>query len=672
MKCRHCGHELIDHVLTCPNCGFQHDDDLFSSAESPENKNKHQSGEMEKKEKNLASELKSKIKKAFYIDHDDKEALNYIELYLSMIGIDAEIIEYQEKIHNKSRKDTHAGQEPMKEISLDAAEPDTTRETSEEPLFELEDEPPEEPKPSSNGKKTESPAPEEPSLIESNKAFYELEDEEFSDEDIEKELEIEMNSEDLKELVPEDSIPHQDDDQPDEDLLVLEPDEEILELEDEVIEPRESQTEKEDMAKSKDMASQFEIEINQESQNQAGPISEDVVSLSDFENDMLNFPNEKSEAGSENFQPETGEVTDSVSEIPDSVESMLNDIKAKKKRIQRLILIAAAVAVFVALIITLYILTSKNRTNDHPSSPVAIKQEKLQRAVPAGKTGKKENPVDTIQEQEYQKYLEEAKNLFNKGDLKGAEKSVNVAKKIRETPETQKLEQEINHQKLETAILKEAEEEKKEKPVSDEEKAYKKVIASSDISILEAHLKQYPAGLHSGEIIKRIENIKKKNREMLNQQLKQNLKLFQKIQLRSAPQILEEENIQEILKKTKNIPGKFETKTIDRDRVLINYSTGLMWHIWKDIMEFRKSKWWANREYAGYFDWRLPTAEEASTLSSSDIFSLLAKSPETLEIWTSDTDSKDSRNTWVFLPLKGIFKTFSENEYKQVCSVRSL
>lgn len=666
MKCVRCGSELIDHVLTCPNCGFQHDDDQSDSAESPESKSIEQPDTGDKKEKNLASELKSKIKKAFYIDHDDNEAMNLIELYLSMIGIDAEIIEYQEKIKNKRMKNGKPADQ-KKETPLEDLSPAESGNSSQESLFELEVEHPGRPEDRNEENMTGSTVPEEHSPLESNSRFYELENEEFPGEDIEKEMEFEIDSKDLEELIPQENTPPEDDDQGNEGLLVLEPDEEILELEDEFIEAE--KTEKEDFDKPKDLASQFEIEINQENQKLTESLSSDVLSLSEFEGDLIAGPKEDSRTEPENGVPAREEP---LNEVPESVESLLDDIKSKKKKAQRLLMIATIVVAFIVLLITLYLLTKKNQPGDKASHPVSIKQKTPPGPAPVEKVEKKREPAASLHEQEYQKHLLQAESHLQKGDLEHAEESIKLAKAIKENPETQKIEYEINQQKIQKSLLSDKEEQQTETLISDEERSYKKVMVSPDISVLEAHLKTYPAGNYSGEIIKRIETLKKKNREMLQMEINQNLQLHRKSHLRSAPQALGPENIQEILKKTRNTTDKIVVKTIAGDQVIINYSTGLMWHIWKESMEFRKAKWWANREYAGYFNWRLPTAEETATLSSSEIPKLVEKPAATIEIWTSDTDRRDSRNIWVFLPLERTFKVFVEGDYKQVCSVRSL
>ncbi len=68
------------------------------------------------------------------------------------------------------------------------------------------------------------------------------------------------------------------------------------------------------------------------------------------------------------------------------------------------------------------------------------------------------------------------------------------------------------------------------------------------------------------------------------------------------------------------IQHEYETKMIADDKVVIDRATGLMWHPSGsyEYMKRKEVKKWIrdlNRKgYAGYYDWRVPTAEEASSL----------------------------------------------------------
>ncbi|MFC2168412.1 DUF1566 domain-containing protein [Acidobacteriota bacterium] len=65
---------------------------------------------------------------------------------------------------------------------------------------------------------------------------------------------------------------------------------------------------------------------------------------------------------------------------------------------------------------------------------------------------------------------------------------------------------------------------------------------------------------------------------------------------------------------------KFKTETVNQDNILIDSKTGLMWYpsgSQKFVTAEGAEEWISNlntRGYAGYFDWRLPTLEEAASL----------------------------------------------------------
>jgi len=95
------------------------------------------------------------------------------------------------------------------------------------------------------------------------------------------------------------------------------------------------------------------------------------------------------------------------------------------------------------------------------------------------------------------------------------------------------------------------------------------------------------------------------------------------------------------------INHSYELKSINGDKVVIDYATGLMWHQYgsDDSMVWKEVKQWVSalngREYAGYRDWRLPTVEEATSLLESskkngDLYIDSVFDAELYTIWTGD------------------------------------
>ena len=102
---------------------------------------------------------------------------------------------------------------------------------------------------------------------------------------------------------------------------------------------------------------------------------------------------------------------------------------------------------------------------------------------------------------------------------------------------------------------------------------------------------------------------------------------------------------------TVNPKGQFRNnyrlRTISNDRVVIDRSTGLMWHQSGsgDSMVFDNAKKWLrnlNRKgYAGFRDWRLPTLEEGASLVENrkitgDLYIDPVFSPVQRHFWTGD------------------------------------
>ncbi|ODS33179.1 MAG: hypothetical protein SCARUB_01657 [Candidatus Scalindua rubra] len=98
---------------------------------------------------------------------------------------------------------------------------------------------------------------------------------------------------------------------------------------------------------------------------------------------------------------------------------------------------------------------------------------------------------------------------------------------------------------------------------------------------------------------------------------------------------------------------RYEEKSINGDSVVIDHATGMMWHQSgsdKD-MEWNKAKQWVrdlnSRGYAGYYDWRLPTVEEAASLLESskkngDLYIDTVFDIKQSGIWTGDENDTAS------------------------------
>ncbi len=99
------------------------------------------------------------------------------------------------------------------------------------------------------------------------------------------------------------------------------------------------------------------------------------------------------------------------------------------------------------------------------------------------------------------------------------------------------------------------------------------------------------------------------------------------------------------------INHKYDLKSINGDKVVIDHATDLMWHQSgsNNFMNWNKAKDWLrsmnSKGYAGYHDWRLPTLEEAAALLESSEKNGLYIDPlfsnKQRYIWTDDKCGSD-------------------------------
>ncbi len=101
------------------------------------------------------------------------------------------------------------------------------------------------------------------------------------------------------------------------------------------------------------------------------------------------------------------------------------------------------------------------------------------------------------------------------------------------------------------------------------------------------------------------------------------------------------------------INNSYESKSINGGGVVIDHTTGLIWHQSgsEEEMDWPKAKQWVkdlnNKGYAGYSDWRLPTVEEAISLlepniNANSLYIDPAFDAKQTGIWTGDeNDSAD-------------------------------
>ncbi len=129
------------------------------------------------------------------------------------------------------------------------------------------------------------------------------------------------------------------------------------------------------------------------------------------------------------------------------------------------------------------------------------------------------------------------------------------------------------------------------------------------------------------------------------------------------------------------IRHRYELRSIVYDAVVLDHTTGLMWHQngserFKDKEEI--SEWVANlnlKGYAGFKDWRLPTAEEAVSLlepnqNFGDMYVDTIFDKKQPWIWTGDSYGSDA--AWVMSACYGSIFWNKFDEFFSIRPVRSM
>ncbi|MBT3880386.1 MAG: DUF1566 domain-containing protein [Candidatus Scalindua sp.] len=129
------------------------------------------------------------------------------------------------------------------------------------------------------------------------------------------------------------------------------------------------------------------------------------------------------------------------------------------------------------------------------------------------------------------------------------------------------------------------------------------------------------------------------------------------------------------------IHHQYEIKSVGYEKVVIDHATGLMWH--QNGSERFKDKekiagWVDNlnlKGYAGFNDWRLPTAEEAASLLEptqkfNDMYVDKVFDNKQPWIWTGDSYGYDA--AWAMSACYGSVFWSKYNEYYSIRPVRSM
>jgi hypothetical protein len=275
-------------------------------------------------------------------------------------------------------------------------------------------------------------------------------------------------------------------------------------------------------------------------------------------------------------------------------------------------------------------------------------------------------PPPTVDESEERitEKINQANAFIKKGDVLNALAVVLEAKKIKATEPLRLLEELITKKIREEESRAAEQKQALQVMAQSEEQSYAKAGAENTVTAWQSFLVQYPQGEFSARARNRIITLEKLAAQKVEQEFQLKIQQAQKLKLRSDYMSFTQAEVNASLQQIGKPNAQFETLEHGGEKVIVDFSSGLMWTLWNKPMVFDKAKWWANRIYAGYAGWRLPTIEESLLLLRMDkaLYAHLAD----FAVWTGDGVGDQVRSVWVLKFPQG---QFVAQDYERVCYV---
>jgi hypothetical protein len=257
--------------------------------------------------------------------------------------------------------------------------------------------------------------------------------------------------------------------------------------------------------------------------------------------------------------------------------------------------------------------------------------------------------------------IELANGLVQKGDILGALAVVLQTKKIKTTEPLLQLEELISKKIREDESRAAEQKQAVQITAQSEDESYARADTENTVAAWQKFILLYPQGASAARARNKIAALEKKAAQQLEQEFQLRIRQSQKGNLRSEYLNLSQADLTADLQPLGKPIVQFEALEHGGEKVIVDFYNGLMWILWNKPMGFDKAKWWANRIYAGYSGWRLPTIDESQTLLQMDktLYAGLAD----FGVWTGDAVGDQVRSVWVLkLPLG----RFMAQDYDQV------
>ena len=259
--------------------------------------------------------------------------------------------------------------------------------------------------------------------------------------------------------------------------------------------------------------------------------------------------------------------------------------------------------------------------------------------------------------------ISQANDFIKNGEILNALTVVLEAKQIKMTEPLRLLEELITKKIREDESRAAEQQQTAQSMAQSEEQAYAKAEAENTMAAWQNFLLQYPQGEFTARAGNKIVVLQKKAAQKAEQELQLKIQHAQKLKLRSDYMDLSQAELNTALQQLGKPIVQFEQLEHGGEKVIIDFSSGLMWSLWNKPMGFDKAKWWANRIYAGYSGWRLPTVEESLSLLQID--SSLYAGLADFAVWTGDGVSDQAHSIWALRLPQGQFipEDFSQVYY---------
>ena len=202
---------------------------------------------------------------------------------------------------------------------------------------------------------------------------------------------------------------------------------------------------------------------------------------------------------------------------------------------------------------------------------------------------------------------------------------------------------------------------------------HEKAKKLNTVEAYKKYIERFPSGNYYLIARNRIKQLEAKAFRESQKEILSKIRQRRRVRLRSQFKQGKEESLESGISKGRRARNIFEKTEINGDKVIIDYNTGLMWHLWKRPMEFDKAKLWGIRRYAGFNNWRLPTTEELASVLNLDIKYFTNIPDGKCEIWTGDAGVHETTRTyWVMEIPSGKITQVIYDQTKYLCTVLSV